>query len=184
MALRSPGGRITQGFGPSVLAVEPAAWVSATRRAYWQAYPGGRHQLHVHMGVDFGGMPVGRKLLAMERGTVTRSEFDRYNGGGNVVEVAIAGQRGLVRYSYNHCQQRLVRVGQHVDRGQAIATVGCTGTIWTAQVFIPSCLAAHCHVNLTIRERLSDGITRTMLYDVSDFMAGGKRADDPRIRPS
>lgn len=182
MALGEPGGRITQGFGPSILSIEPAAYVSATRRAYWQAYPGGRYEKHVHMGVDFGGLGVGRSLFAMERGIVTRSEFDRYNGGGNVVEVAIAGHPN-VRYSYNHCQERKVRVGARVKRGQIIATMGCTGTIWTGRVFIPSCLGAHNHVNLTIRERLSDGITRTMLYDVSDFMAGGPLANDPRVSP-
>ncbi len=180
MALKAPGGHITQGFGPSVLAVEPAAWVSATRRAYWLAYPGGKYSKHVHMGVDFGGLAVGRALLAAEAGTVTRSEFDRYNGGGNVVEVEI---RPGVRYSYNHCDSRRVRVGAKVTRGQIIATLGCTGTIWTGTTFIPSCLAPHVHVNLTIRERLSDGITRTMLYDFSDFLPGGKLEDDPRIRP-
>lgn len=184
MALGSPGGHITQRFGPSILAVEPEAWVSRrdnmTRRAYWQPYPGTVYQRHVHMGVDFGGLSIGRSLFALEAGTVTRSDFDKWNGGGNVVEVEI---RPGVRYSLNHCQERKVRVGAKVRRGQIIATLGCTGTIWTGKVFIPSCLAPHCHVNLTIRERLSDGIRRTMLYDVSDFMDGGEREDDPRIRP-
>lgn len=184
MALGSPGGHVTQPFGPSILAVEPDAWVSRrdrmTRRAYWQPFPGAVYQRHMHMGVDFGGLDVGRALLALEAGKVTRSEFDRFNGGGNVVEVEI---RPDVRYSLNHLDARKVKVGAVVRRGQIIGTMGCTGTLWTGKVFIPSCLGAHVHVNLTIRERLSDGIRRTMLYDVSDFMAGGEREDDPRIRP-
>jgi len=184
MALGSPGGHVTQPFGPSILAVEPAAWVSRrdrlTRRAHWQAFPGSVYQRHVHMGVDFGGLGIGRALLALEAGTVTRSDYDKWNGGGHVVEVEI---RPDVRYSFNHCDTRKVRLGAKVKRGQIIATMGCSGTIWTGKVFIPSCLAAHLHVNLTIREKLSDGIRRTMLYDVSDFMAGGEREDDPRIRP-
>lgn len=182
MSLRSPlhGGRITQGFGPSRTALEPQMWVSATRRGYWQPYPGGKFCLHCHAGVDFAGVPEGTPLLAMESGKVTASHFDKYNGGGNVVEVEI---RPNVRYSFNHCKERLVRVGQRVQRGQHIATIGHTGTLWTGTVFIPSALGTHCHVNLTIRERLSDGISRTMMYDVSDFMAGGKLADDNRIQP-
>lgn len=184
MALGEPGGYVTQGFGPSALAIEPAAWVSRrdnrTRRAYWQPYPGAVYERHVHMGVDFGGLGTGRALFAMEAGTVTRSEFDKYNGGGHVVEVEI---RPGVRYSFNHCDERRVRLGARVKRGQIIATMGCSGTLWTGKVFIPSCYGAHNHVNLTIRERLTDGIRRTMLYDVSDFMEGGPLADDPRVLP-
>jgi murein DD-endopeptidase MepM/ murein hydrolase activator NlpD len=182
MALGRPirGGQITQGFGPSRTALEPHMWVSATRRAYWQPYPGGKYSAHCHAGVDFAGKPKGAPLLALEDGKVTRSEFDRYNGGGHVVEVEI---RPNVRYSFNHCDSRKVRVGQRVKRGQIIATIGDSGTLWTGSAFIPSALGVHCHVNLTIRERLSDGITRTMMYDVSDFMEGGKLADNKRIKP-
>lgn len=185
MALKKPGGHVTQGFGPSRIALEPRAWISGAgedkyRKGYWLAYPGARLNLHVHMGVDFGGMTIGDELLAAEAGIVTRSDFDKYNGGGNVVEVEI---RPNVRYSYNHCDKRLVRVGQKVKRGQPLSLMGCSGTIWTGSTFIPSCIAAHVHVNLTIREKLSDGLTRTMLYDFEDFLPGGYRANDPRIEP-
>lgn len=182
MGLLKPGGEMTQAWGPSRLALEPHAWLQIKRgRGYWLAYPGARFNSRVHMGVDFGGMGIGQELLAAEAGTVTASFYDKFNGGGNVVEIEI---RPGVRYSYNHCDTRLVnRVGRHVRRGTPIATVGCSGTIWTGQVFIASCLAAHCHVNLTIREKLSDGITRTMLYDFADFLDGGSKEDDPRIRP-
>jgi murein DD-endopeptidase MepM/ murein hydrolase activator NlpD len=184
MALASPGGRITQGFGPSSISVEPYAWVSRrdgmTRKAYWAAYPGAVFVRHVHMGVDFGGLDTGRALLAMEAGIVTASHFDKWNGGGNVVEVEI---RPGTRYSLNHCEARRVRVGAKVKRGQILATLGCTGTIWTGKEFVRSCLAPHCHVNLTIREKGTDGIRRTLLYDVSDFLRGGPLEDDPRIRP-
>ena len=182
MALQKPGGSITQAFGPSRLAVEPFAWYQAKRgRAYWRPYPGGVYNSRVHVGVDFGGMQIGHELLAAEAGIVIASHFDKYNGGGNVVEVEI---RPGVSYSYNHCQERLVNtIGRHVRKGTPIATLGCTGTIWTGQVFIPSCLAAHVHVNLTIREKLSDGIWRSMLYDFADFLPGGPKAHDSRIRP-
>lgn len=185
MALGSPGGGITQGFGASVITLEPSAWVhyrdEGTRKAYWQPFPGAHFERHVHMGVDFGGMSEGHGLAALEAGTVTASHFDKWNGGGNVVEVEI---RPGVRYSFNHCMARKVRLGQKVKRGQIIATLGCSGTIWTGERFIPSCLAPHLHINFTIRERGSDGIKRTLLYDVSDFMQGGALAHDPRIEPA
>src|SRR5262245_5622739 len=110
MGLRSPlpTGRITQEFGISRLSVEPSMWYSGSRKAYWQAYPGARFSTDVHAGVDFGDGKTGSPLIAAESGTVTRSEFDKYNGGGNVVEVEI---RPNVRYSYNHCDKRLVKLG-------------------------------------------------------------------------
>ncbi len=184
MALRGPGGRITHEFGPSALGVEPQAWAhfreNGRRKAYWVAFPGAHYERHMHMGVDFGGRNEGAPLYAMERGTVIRSEYDRYNGGGHVVEVQI---RPGVSYSFNHCSVRKVRVGDIVNRGQVIALVGCTGTIWTGTMFVPSCFGNHCHVNLTIRERGSDGITRNLLYDVADFLKGGALEDDSRIKP-
>lgn len=182
MSLRKPlpYGYLTQPFGPSALSVEPSMWYSSTRRAYWNPYPGSKFSTNVHAGVDFGGRAEGSPLVAAEKGIVTRSEFDKYNGGGNVVEVEI---RPNVRYSYNHCKARLVVVGQKVTRGQKIATVGCTGTIWTGTTYIRSCYGTHVHVNLTIREKLSDGVTRTMLYDFADFMEGGKLADSSKVKP-
>lgn len=182
MALKRPlaYGTLTQRFGPSALSIEPSMWYSATRRAYWNPYPGAKFSTNVHAGVDFAGRPEGSPLLAAERGIVTRSDYDKYNGGGNVVEVEI---RPNVRYAYNHCKARLVKVGDRVTRGQKIATLGCTGTIWTGTQYVPSCYGTHVHVNLTIREKLSDGIVRTMLYDFSDFMEGGSREDSSRVKP-
>lgn len=184
MGLRRPidgGGTLTQGFGPSWISVEPSMWYTRDRKAYWNAYPGASgFSSNVHAGVDWSAN-VGTELLAMEDGTVTAAHYDKWNGGGWVVEVEI---RPNTRYSFNHCNELLVnKVGRHVRKGLPLATLGCTGTIWTGKVFLPSCGGPHVHVNLTIREKGSDGIWRTMLYNVEPFLIGGPRAQDPRIKP-
>ena len=177
----SDGARISQGFGPSSIAVEPSMWYIGTRKAYWTWFPGSAFSNDVHAGVDFIDGGAGTPLRAAERGIVTRSTYDAYNGGGNVVEVEI---RDGVRYSYNHCQSRKVGVGQIVKRGQTIATYGATGTIWTGTQFIRSAYGVHNHVVLTFREKGSDGVTRGMMHDFADFMVGGANADAPQIKPS
>lgn len=183
MALRKPlvDGIKTQGFGPSAISIEPSMWYSATRKAFWQWYPGGTFGRDVHAGVDFAGKPAGTNLVAAESGVVTKSYYDAINGGGNVVEVEI---RPGTRYSYNHCQSRKVGVGHVVSKGDVIATVGATGTIWTGTMYVRSAYGVHCHTCLIITEKGSDGVTRDMLYDFSDFMTGGKLANDSRIQPS
>lgn len=175
------GGTLTQHFGPSWISVEPTMWYTADKKAYWNPYPGA-HGLseNVHAGVDWSA-PVGTPLRALEDGIVTASYFDKYNGGGWTVEIAI---RGNTSYSLNHCDELLVhKVGRHVRKGLTLATLGCTGTIWTGKVFLPSCGGPHVHVNLIIREKGSDGIWRKMLYNVEPFLIGGPRAQDSRIKP-
>jgi len=182
MALLKPleNGTKTQGFGPSAIEIEPSMWYSATRKAFWQWYPHSSFSRNVHAGVDFAGKPAGTGLRAAEAGVVTKSYYDAINGGGNVVEVEI---RDGVRYSYNHCQARKVGVGQKVKRGQIIATIGATGTILINGVYYRSAYGVHCHTCLLIREKGSDGVTRWMLYDFSDFMAGGTLENSDLIKP-
>lgn len=185
MALTNPlpGGIITQRFGPSAMAVQPSMFVRYTEAAYWNKFPGWTDwSENVHAGVDFAGMPAGSPLVAPEDATIVRAEYDRYNGGGWVIEGEI---RPGVRWSLNHCQSLAKWVGAKVTQGTKVASVGATGTIWDPQrqVFVRSTYGVHCHVLLLVRETGPDGITRTMLYDYADFMTGGARAGSSLIRP-
>lgn len=181
LAYPLPGGYRTQGFGLSHLSIEPSAWVVGDSHAYWLPIPRSTFAQNVHVGVDFGGKPAGSPLVACESGVVTRREYDGVNGGGWVVEVEI---RPNVRYSFAHCSRLLVALGQRVRRGQTIAEVGATGTLLTPDGYrIRSTYGVHLHAGLTIREPLSDGIWRGIMYNLEDFLVGGRRADDARIKP-
>lgn len=79
----------------------------------------GRHSMH--KGVDFAAK-AGSDVLAVAAGVVTSS--GRKAGYGNTVEVGHAD--GYVTL-YAHNQSNLVKVGDLVQRGQPIATVGRTG---------------------------------------------------------
>lgn len=74
-----------------------------------------------HAGVDFAGKP-GSQIVAVASGVVTWSA-DR-SGFGNLVEISHGG-----KYStrYAHCKELLVKVGDIVEKGQAIARMGSTG---------------------------------------------------------
>jgi hypothetical protein len=163
------------------MAIQPSGYYRGTEKAFWQPFPGmtGFHP-DIHMGVDFAGKAAGSPLVAAERGTVTRAEYDRYNGGGWVIEVEI---KPGVRYSYNHCQVLYKWLGAKVTKGQTIAAVGATGTIATSSGFIRSTYGVHCHTVMTVREKGSDGVYRTMMHDFADFMSGGSRAGSTLIQP-
>lgn len=181
LAMPLPGGIRTQPFGRSAMSIQPSMWYRGTEKAWWTNFPGSSGwSPDVHAGVDFAGKPAGSALVAAEAGVVTRAEYDRYNGGGWVIEVEI---RPGVRYSYNHCQNLLAWLGARVARGQRIANVGATGTILQNGQFIRSTYGVHVHVVMTITERHTDGATRKMLHDFGDFMAGGARASSTLIRP-
>lgn len=176
-----PGGYVSQSFGPSGQSIQPAMYHVGTEKAYWLQFPGSRFNANVHAGTDFAGMSAGSYLVAAEAGTVVRSTYDSVNGGGNVVEVEI---KSGVRYSYNHCQTRLVGLGAKVSKGQRIARVGATGTIWTGSGYVRSTYGVHCHAVLTISEKGSDGVTRTMLHDFADYMAGGYKQAYAIVKPT
>jgi hypothetical protein len=179
----APGGRVTQEFGHSTLAVQPSMWrESNNSKAYWQRYPGADvFDANVHAGFDVAGLAAGSPLVAPEAGTVVRSEYDGDNGGGHVVEIEI---RPGTRVSHNHCSARLVSAGQKVTKGLKVATIGATGTITMPDgTKVRSAYGVHDHFVLTIRERGSDGVTRTMLYNPRPFLEGGALAGDARIKP-
>lgn len=172
-----PGGVITQHFGPSPMAIQPAMYHVGDESAWWNWYAGATHHFNVHAGTDFAGRVAGSPLVAMEAGRVIRSAYDADNGGGHVVEVEI---NPGVSYSLNHCQTRLVAYGATVRKGQTIATVGATGTILLPDgTRVRSTYGVHCHAVLTIARA---GVTR--LRNVADFLDGGKYATNPLVRPS
>lgn len=74
-----------------------------------------------HAGVDFAGTP-GSKVLAVGPGVVSFAGYK--DGYGNVVEIQHPTGY-LTRYGHN--SRNLVRVGQNVERNQAIAIIGSTG---------------------------------------------------------
>lgn len=81
----------------------------------------GRRWGRMHKGVDWG-CPTGTTVYASCGGTVIQAA---YSGGyGNVVVISHPDGR-LTRYAHN--SKLLVRVGQHVEQGEAIALSGSTG---------------------------------------------------------
>jgi murein DD-endopeptidase MepM/ murein hydrolase activator NlpD len=74
-----------------------------------------------HAGVDFGA-PTGTTIYAADTGQVIFSGW--YGGYGQAV---VLDHGGGITTLYAHCSQLLVRVGQTVNQGQAIAAVGSTG---------------------------------------------------------
>ena len=74
-----------------------------------------------HRGVDFAGK-TGTDVIAVAAGVVIKSE--RSGGYGNVLELRHPGGY-VTRYAHN--KQNLVKEGQLVEKGQAIALLGSTG---------------------------------------------------------
>ncbi len=80
--------------------------------------------LHGYNGVDLAG-PSGTKLYASAGGRVIVSRMGGWNGGyGNYVIISHDNGTQTV---YGHMLKTLVSVGQHVDRGQVIGSIGSTG---------------------------------------------------------
>ena len=105
-----PGGRLTQSFGATSLAMEPAATVA------------GVHYAHYHPGIDLA-TRAGTPILAAANGTVI---FAGRQSDGAVV-VKIRHDDGYVTL-YGHLNPDLdVKVGDRVSRGQEIGKEGSTG---------------------------------------------------------
>lgn len=93
---------------------------------YISSYFGGRQDPFdgsdsVHRGVDFAG-PLGSQIMSVAAGVVTRAEA--VSGYGNLIEIN-HGNGFMTRYGHN--QRLLVRAGDTVNRGTAIALMGSTG---------------------------------------------------------
>ncbi|MEM7250457.1 MAG: M23 family metallopeptidase [Pseudomonadota bacterium] len=86
----------------------------------WRVDPVSGRRAH-HNGLDFAARP-GTEIYAVAAGMVTMAETQ--SGYGNLVEIS-HGKGYRTRYAHN--QKNLVKVGQTVSKGQAIALVGTTG---------------------------------------------------------
>jgi hypothetical protein len=105
-----PGGKLTQAFGPTTLAMEPPATVDGVTYA------------HYHPGIDLAAQ-FGAPILAAANGTVI--EAGPVSDGAVVVKVR--HDDGYVT-AYGHLNPDLeVKVGDTVSRGQEIGTEGVTG---------------------------------------------------------
>jgi murein DD-endopeptidase MepM/ murein hydrolase activator NlpD len=113
MSMRELGERILPGGLPII-----GGWISSNFGQRLDPFTG---HVAFHKGVDFVGSP-GARVLAVGPGVVSYSGYK--TGYGNVVEITHpTGQ--LTRYGHN--SRNLVRVGQTVSAGQAIAVIGSTG---------------------------------------------------------
>jgi murein DD-endopeptidase MepM/ murein hydrolase activator NlpD len=117
-----PGGRISQRYGCTGLAVEP---------------PYGSCR-HFHAGIDISA-PTGTSIVAAAAGTVAFAGWAS-NGGG--YQVWVSFRPGMYTL-YAHMSSIAVRKGAHVRRGQRIGRVGMTGNatgphlhfeVWVGQV--------------------------------------------------
>ncbi len=79
-----------------------------------------------HRGIDIG-LPAGTEILAGFDGRVTTAAYD--SSYGNYVVIRMVKDDGtVIEAKYAHCQTMLVSAGQDVVKGDAIATVGSTGS--------------------------------------------------------
>jgi murein DD-endopeptidase MepM/ murein hydrolase activator NlpD len=109
-------GAISQPFGPSALAFEPAVTFNGI------TYP------HFHTGIDIAG-PLDAPIHAAADGVVAIAGTEVDNQGnavgyGNYIVIAHAGRMITL---YGHLDQLLVHVGQVVHAGQVIGLEGSTG---------------------------------------------------------
>lgn len=112
------GAKIIQGFGPTGFALEPS-------------YAG---YLHFHTGIDLLA-EYGTPILAAAGGKVTATGMADYFG----LRVEVTDSYGLVEI-YAHMQDMSVTVGQLVQQGAAVGSVGSTGLS----------IGAHLHFQLEV----------------------------------
>jgi len=104
------GGRISQGFGPTSFALEPAACVE------------GKCYDHFHDGIDIAA-PLGTPVHAIAAGRVTIAGW--MSDGAVVVEIEHAPG---VFSRYGHLEPDLrARLGQSVSAGDVLGSIGLTG---------------------------------------------------------
>lgn len=96
----------------------PTGW--PLKQGYISSRYGWRGE-RMHKGLDIVA-PVRSEVLAVEKGVVTISE--NMHGYGNIVEVKHSDTY-TTRYAHN--QENLVKMGDTVEKGQAIALLGATG---------------------------------------------------------
>lgn len=99
------------------------------------------HYYRMHDGSDIGGK-CGQPIYAAQSGTVVRSFTDGYNGGaGHYVRLDHGDINGVnVQTGYLHMDEIKVKVGDKVDKGDLLGTVGNTG------------LSTACHLHFSAYE--------------------------------
>lgn len=156
--------RLTQGFGPTLVAAEPAMYTSSQKASFARGIGLAWHS-HVHPAIDLGGNREGTSIVASDDGVVDFAGPaicpGPECGGGIVVEVKVASGWHFV---VCHCSALAVRVGQRVQRGQTIAYVGDTGN------------ALGAHVHFQVYEPVVAG--HRVWWDPRLFFEGGPRAND------
>jgi murein DD-endopeptidase MepM/ murein hydrolase activator NlpD len=184
--LAAEGGYVTQKFGPTNVAHEPAMYHDSANHVanYQRDYALPVYSSQFHPALDIAAAQ-GTRIRASEAGTVTFAGKDIYSGNSLKVEVKISGTRTY--YCSNHCYSIGVKVGDKVARGQIIAHVGQTG--WAS--------GPHDHFWVGIYVLVS-GVWRFHFYDPGLFLptgtykrttspsyagASGALANDPRIKP-
>ncbi|MCA1693420.1 MAG: peptidoglycan DD-metalloendopeptidase family protein, partial [Actinobacteria bacterium] len=88
----------------------------------------------MHTGIDIDGY-TGQPIVASKEGTVVLAEY--YSGYGNAVVIDHGGGYATL---YGHQSRIAVHNGQHVEQGEIIGYVGCTG----------SCTGDHLHFEVRI----------------------------------
>ena len=99
------------------------------------------HYTRLHDGLDIGGA-CGQPIVAASDGVVIKAAMGGYNGGsGNNVRVDDGDINGVnVQTAYLHMQTIAVSVGQQVQKGDLLGTVGSTG------------LSTACHLHFSVYE--------------------------------
>ena len=97
---------------------------------------------HLHSGVDIIGTSS-KNIFAVQSGTVSTAQYGWNGGAGN--HVKIDHGNGYVS-QYMHLSKIMVKEGQHVDKGQLIGIMGCTG----------SCTGTHLHFTIYKNGSLMD----------------------------
>ena len=113
MAMRELGERIIPGGLPLI-----GGWISSHYGYRSDPFTGHRA---LHRGVDFAGRP-GTRIVSVAPGVVSYAGYK--TGYGYVVEISHPTGY-LTRYGHN--SRNLVRVGQTVQKGDAVAVIGSTG---------------------------------------------------------
>lgn len=134
--LKHSGGTIV-GSGTYTWPTPGYTWI--TSRFGWRRHPIFGNQ-SFHNGIDIGA-PMGATIVAADHGTVL------YAGwlGGYGQTVIIDHGRGITTL-YAHCSVLLVREGQAVTKGQAIARIGSTG--WST--------GPHLHFEVRVNDKQQD----------------------------
>lgn len=124
-----------------------------------RAKPGG-DGVATHTGVDIGGMEQGTPIYAAGNGTVKEAGFNAADGN----FVRLDHGNGLETY-YAHCRSVLVKTGDAVTKGQAIATVGSSGMS----------TGAHLHYEVLVNGQSVDPLgyqRQTHSYQINSTIVG------------